>query len=140
MLDRRALVVDPETSARLGRIRQRDTAAEVVVRQIVHRLGFRYRIRNRDLPGSPDLANRSQRWAIFVHGCFWHGHPGCPKATIPKRNRDFWAAKFRDNRKRDLRALRRLRKLGLTPVVVWECESEKADRLGRRLRVLLGGL
>jgi DNA mismatch endonuclease (patch repair protein) len=132
-LDRCKLAVDSETSARLGRIRQRDTGAEVATRRIVHSLGHRYRIRNRDLPGSPDLANRSKRWAIFVHGCFWHAHRGCLRATVPKRNREFWVEKFETNRKRDAGVLRALNRLGYVVAVVWECEIQRPDRLGRRL-------
>ena len=133
-----SLVVDAATSARLGRIRQKDTAAEQAVRRMLHRLGLRFRIRNRDLPGAPDVANRSGRWAIFVHGCFWHSHAGCKRATVPRRNREFWLAKFSANRARDARALRELRRLGYRAVVVWECEAEKrADRLVRRLARLL---
>src|SRR5690606_627587 len=98
------LVTDPETSARLGRIRQRDTSAELAVRRIVHSLGHRYRVSNRDLPGSPGLANRSRRWAIFVHGCFWHRHSRCSRATLPKRDRRFWVAKFAANAARDRRS------------------------------------
>jgi DNA mismatch endonuclease (patch repair protein) len=118
---------------RLGRIRQRDTAPEQIVRRLLHGLGLRFRIRNRDLPGAPDVANRAHRWAIFVHGCFWHAHPGCPRATVPKRNRDFWAAKFAANGARDARALRDLRTLAYQAIVVWECELGDVTSLERRL-------
>ena len=116
------LEVDAKTSARLGRIPQRDTSVEVLVRKLLHADGIRYRIHNRDLPGSPDVANRSQRWAIFVHGCFWHHHEGCPRATIPKRNRKFWLKKFDANRNRDRTAVDQLRGLGFRCFVVWECQ------------------
>lgn len=116
------LVTDKETSARLARIPQRDTGPELVVRQIVHSLGHRYRVRNRDLPGSPDLANRRRQWAIFVHGCFWHAHVGCPRATIPKRNREFWKAKLAGNRTRDERVVEVLERDGWKVATVWECE------------------
>src|SRR5213594_720187 len=106
------LLVDPETSARLARIRQKDTAAEQAVRRVLHELGLRFRVRNRDLPGAPDAANRARRWAVFVHGCFWHAHAGCYRATVPKRNREFWVAKFADNRARDRRVTRELRRRG----------------------------
>lgn len=131
------LAVDPQTSARLGRVRQKDTSAEITVRRIVHQLGFRFRIRNRDLSGSPDLANRVKRWAIFVHGCFWHAHHGCYRATVPKRNHAFWVAKFRDNRRRDERVLQRLRGLGFVPTVVWECWLDDMPSLRRRLASFL---
>jgi|HubBroStandDraft_1064217.scaffolds.fasta_scaffold252327_2 DNA mismatch endonuclease (patch repair protein) len=128
------LVVDAETSLRMGRIRQKDTSAELTVRRIVHRLGARYRVRNRDLPGSPDLANRSRRWAIFVHGCYWHAHPRCKRATVPKRNRAFWLAKFDANRLRDHRAIDALERLGYSVLVVWQCELEQPARVAARLR------
>ena len=95
---------------------------ERAVRQIVHALGHRFRVRNRDLPGSLDLANRTRRWAIFVHGCFWHAHVGCPHAAIPKRNREFWAAKLAGNRARDQRAVAALKRDGWRVAAVWECE------------------
>lgn len=127
------LLVDPETSARLARIRQKDTAAEQAVRRVLHELGLRYRIHNRDLPGAPDAANRARQWAVFVHGCFWHSHAGCYRASVPKRNRDFWIAKFTDNRARDARVARALRRRGYRAVVVWECELDDVPRLARRL-------
>src|SRR5262249_13526924 len=124
-LTRFTLEVDPETSARLGRIRQHGTEPELVLREILRGLGVHYRTRNRRLPGSPDLANVSRRWAIFVHGCYWHHHKGCSRATVPKRNRAFWEAKFRQNRQRDARAIRQLRARGLRVLVFWECDLAK---------------
>lgn len=112
------LIKDEATSRRLGRIRQSGTTPEIVVRSMLRSLEASYRLRNRDLPGSPDIANRSRRWAVFVHGCFWHGHRGCPRATIPKRNRAFWRAKFAANRARDERVLRMLRDAGYRVEVV----------------------
>lgn len=131
---RDALVVDERTSQRLGRVRQSGTSAELAVRACVSALGVRYRLSNRDLPGSPDLANRSRHWAIFVHGCFWHSHTGCSKATVPKRNRDFWVEKFAANRRRDARVTKDLRAQDFSVLVVWECETEPASRLEARLR------
>lgn len=119
------LVLDPATSARLAAVRQRDTGPELRVRALLRVLGLRYRIRNRDLPGSPDIANRRHRWAIFVHGCFWHGHRGCRRATVPKRNAAFWTAKLDANRARDERALRALRRSRFKVVVVWACELDR---------------
>lgn len=131
---RYSLITDPETSARLARVRQHSTSAERKVRGAIHGLGIRYRIHNRDLPGSPDLANRARGWAVFVHGCFWHRHRGCPRATTPKRNRMFWEAKFEANRARDRKKARELRTLGFRVLTVWECESERPQYLERRLR------
>ena len=117
------LDVDRATSERLGRIRQKGTAAELAVRAVVASLGVRYRVTNGDLPGRPDIANRKRRWAIFVHGCFWHRHPGCYRTTTPKRNRAFWLAKFKANRQRDVRVIRELRAQGYAVLVIWECET-----------------
>jgi DNA mismatch endonuclease (patch repair protein) len=128
------LLVDPATSARLGRIRQKDTSAERAVRRVLHAFGLRFRVRNRDLPGAPDAANRVRRWAVFVHGCFWHAHRDCYRATVPKRNREFWLEKFAANRARDVRALRALRRQGYLTLVVWECELDDPGKLARRLR------
>lgn len=123
----RRLITDPETSARLGRIPQRDTEPELAVRRILYALGHRFRVKNRDLPGSPDIANRSRRWAVFVHGCFWHAHAGCPKATTPKRNREFWEAKLAANRARDERVVAELRAAGWRVETIWECELSRAE-------------
>jgi DNA mismatch endonuclease, patch repair protein len=119
---RRTLETDAETSGRMALMPQRDTKPELWVRSAVHAMGRRFRVENRDLPGSPDLANRNGRWAIFVHGCYWHAHPGCPRATVPKRNRDFWLAKFDANRARDARAEEELWHRGFRVLVLWECE------------------
>lgn len=135
-VSRPALLTDERTSRRLGKIRQSNTRAEQLVRRALFATGLRYRASNRDLPGSPDVANRSRNWAVFVHGCFWHGHAGCPRATVPKRNREFWVAKFTANRRRDARVRRQLRALGYTVFVVWECEALDANRLQRRARAI----
>jgi DNA mismatch endonuclease Vsr len=119
------IVTDPATSERMRRVRRHDTAPELLVQRCLRTSGHRYRKRNRDLPGSPDLANRSKRWAIFVHGCFWHGHQGCKRATIPKSNTDFWTKKIADNRARDARNEHDLRALGFKVLVLWECEAEQ---------------
>ena len=126
-------ITDAETSSRMGRIRQRGTEPELLVRQACRSLGMRYRTSNQDLPGSPDLANRSQRWAIFVHGCFWHQHSGCSKATTPKRNAEFWSAKFQRNVERDREARAALRRLGFRVLTLWQCEAESPGVLARRL-------
>lgn len=139
MRGRLGLKVDRETSARLGRIRQHGTAPELAVRGIARVVGLAYRTRNRDLPGSPDLANRTRRWAVFVHGCYWHSHMGCYRATVPKRNRGFWKAKFQTNRERDRKAVADLRRLGYRVVTIWECELEKPALIRRRMERLVTG-
>lgn len=132
---RLGLVVDEATSARMARIRQKHTAPEIAVRRALTRLGLRYRVNNRDLPGSPDIANRAQRWAIFVHGCYWHRHRSCVRTTTPTRNREFWVAKFDANVARDRRSMRALRAKGYRVAVIWECETETStERLDAILR------
>jgi DNA mismatch endonuclease, patch repair protein len=131
---RRALIVDAKTSARLGRVRQKGTSPELAVRRALASLGHRYRVTNRDLPGSPDLANRTRKWVVFVHGCFWHSHVRCARATIPKRNVKFWRDKFTANRLRDRRAKRLLERAGYRTVVIWECQTEDSPSLLTRLR------
>jgi DNA mismatch endonuclease (patch repair protein) len=112
----------------MSRVRQRDTSLEIIVRRWVTALGARFRTKNRDLPGSPDLANRRKGWAIYVHGCFWHGHPGCRAAKLPTSNRGFWAVKIQDNRRRDARKLRQLRVLGYRVLVIWGCRIKGTQR------------
>src|SRR5262245_31208823 len=114
-------------------IRQKNTAAELAVRRELAELGQRYRVINRDLPGSPDIANRSRQWAIFVHGCFWHRHTGCKRTTIPTRNREFWEQKFVANVARDRRAVSALRRRSYKVLVVWECQARDQAQLRTRL-------
>lgn len=127
------LETDAETSARMAGIRRSGTRPEQIVRQLLSGLGLRYRLANEDLPGSPDLANRSARWAVFVHGCYWHRHD-CKAATTPKRNRDFWEAKFARNVARDARAEAELDAKGYDVLTVWECET-KGDASQAREKV-----
>jgi DNA mismatch endonuclease, patch repair protein len=120
------LEVDDVTSARMARVRQKATRPELVVRRALRALGQRYRLTNRDLDGSPDLANRRARWVIFVHGCFWHRH-GCKATTTPTRNRAFWEAKFARNWARDQRSVAALEARGYLVIVVWECQTKRGE-------------
>lgn len=106
-------------------VRQKSTKIELTVGAILRELGIHYRKNVKRLPGSPDFANQSARWAIFVNGCFWHHHTNCNKATIPKSNYEFWKQKFRDNRSRDARAIQKLRGNGYRVVLIWECERKR---------------
>ncbi|MCE1237801.1 MAG: very short patch repair endonuclease [Hyphomicrobiales bacterium] len=130
----RPLPQSPERSRLLGRVRQTRTAPEEAVAKALRALGLAYRRNVRSLPGSPDFANATRRFAIFVNGCFWHAHTGCRRATTPKNNRAFWVAKFAANRARDAAAIRALRARGFRVMVIWECEAANAEaRLARRL-------
>jgi len=117
----------------MGLVRSKNTKPEMAVRRLVHALGYRYRLHGSSLPGRPDLVFASRRKVIFVHGCFWHRHTGCAKATTPKANAAFWIAKFRANRKRDRLNERRLVSAGWDVVTVWECELKEQAKLQRRL-------
>jgi DNA mismatch endonuclease Vsr len=124
----KALQTDPATSARMSGIRQAGTSVELLVGAVLRDAGIAYRKNVRSLPGSPDFANKSRRWAIFVNGCYWHHHTACKRATIPKRNADFWIDKFSTNRARDARAIQKLRHDGYRVMIVWECEEKAIER------------
>lgn len=131
--------VDRETRSRvMSRIRGRDTKPEMAVRRLTHRMGYRFRLHRRDLAGSPDLVFPGRRKVIFVHGCYWHRHPGCRFAYSPKSNVDFWNEKFASNVARDTAALTQLQAEGWHPLVIWECESTDAEKLEVRLLAHLG--
>ncbi|MBX3372905.1 MAG: DNA mismatch endonuclease Vsr [Phycisphaeraceae bacterium] len=121
----------------MSRIRGRDTRPEKAVRSLLHRMGFRFRLHRRDLPGSPDIVLPRLRTVIFVHGCFWHRHPGCRFAYTPRTRKAFWNAKFAANRARDRRHARELRSLGWRVVTVWECRTHDQSRLASRLQAAL---
>ena len=124
----------PAALARMKRQKRANTKPELIVRRVVRALGAGYRVANKDLPGSPDLANRSRRWAIFVHGCYWHHHEGCSRATIPRANRDFWVQKFAANRARDARKRDELIERGYRVLTIWECET-KGEAVGLEDRI-----
>lgn len=131
------LSTDPKRRALMQRVRKARTPAEDEVAKICRDLGLSYRRNVRSLPGSPDLANKSRRWAIFVNGCFWHAHTGCKKATVPQRNNAFWTSKFEANRRRDAKKILELRTLGYHVLLMWECETTDASILRKRLAVLI---
>ena len=128
----------------MSRVAQGKTPCERIVAEIVRGIGQRYRLNNRLLPGSPDLSNQSKGWAVFVNGCFWHGHKNCPKtksvrsSRIPARHSRFWTKKIAGNRLRDARKCRELRKLNLRVAIIWECQLRNADKVRVRLERVLG--
>jgi DNA mismatch endonuclease (patch repair protein) len=128
---------DPRRSALMSRVRQKGTAVELKVGAALRECGAAYRVNVRGLPGSPDFANRTRRWAVFVHGCFWHHHTACKRATVPKSNEGFWRAKFVANRVRDANSIRELRRGGFRVAIVWECEADSPERLARKLSQVL---
>jgi DNA mismatch endonuclease (patch repair protein) len=121
----------------MAAIRSKDTKPEMTVRRLVNSLGHRYRLHLGNLPGRPDLAFICKRKVIFVHGCFWHRHHNCKRASTPKTRADFWELKFRENVARDRRARRELRKLGWSVMTVWQCDLKETARLLKRLSKFL---
>ena len=121
----------------MAKVRQRNTSAEIRVRQELRDLGIGYRLHAKDLPGTPDIVNRSRRWAIFVNGCFWHLHEGCKRGALPKRNRQQWIKKLEANKQRDWRSLSELLDLGYSVLVVWECETRDPVQLRTILSTFL---
>ncbi len=117
----------------MARVRQKDTRPEITVRRCLHALGYRFRLHRRDLPGTPDIVLPKRRKAIFVHGCFWHRHPGCPRASMPKTRIEYWETKFRRNVERDQQAVTALQAAGWEPMVIWECQTRDLARLRRLL-------
>jgi DNA mismatch endonuclease (patch repair protein) len=113
----------------MARIKGSNTRPEMMVRSIVHRMGFRFRIHRKDLPGRPDIVLPKHRKVIFVHGCFWHGHEGCPRSARPSSNQGFWDNKLSGNVERDKRNLFELEKLGWKTLVLWTCEVKDRQRL-----------
>lgn len=124
----------------MSRIRSVDMRPELAVRSMVHRLGYRFRLHRRDLPGRPDLTLPRHRTTIFVHGCFWHWHddPKCPLASLPKSNQEYWLPKLARTRQRDAEHLTKLEEQGWRTIVVWECELRQPDAVLSRLSELLG--
>ena len=122
----------------MRRVKGRDTGPELKVRRLLWSAGYRYRLHRKDLPGRPDIVLAGRRAAVFVHGCFWHGHD-CPRgARQPKANADYWTAKISRNFERDARVQAELAAGGWRPVVVWECELKDPPALAARLRATLG--
>jgi len=117
-----------ERSKRMSRIQGKNTAPELALRKVLHRLGLRYRLHRAGLPGSPDLVFPRYKAVVFVHGCFWHRHAGCTIATTPKSNTAFWLEKFEKNVARDTRVTAQLEEQGWRVFVVWECEVSSPGR------------
>lgn len=131
----------PELRSRIMRaVKGSDTAPELAVRSMVHRLGFRFRLHRKDLPGKPDLVFPGPRKVIFVHGCFWHGHDCARGARMPKANAEYWRGKIGRNVTRDAKHLAALKDAGWQTAIVWECELKDRGRLQRRLEGFLSAL
>ena len=127
-----------ERSHRMSLVRGKNTKPEMVVRSLVHRMGFRFRLHDKQLPGCPDLVFTSRGKVIFVHGCFWHRHNKCPNARMPKSRPEFWIPKLDGNKSRDRQIKQALTRLGWEYIVIWECEIKNLDRVSNRVRSFLG--
>jgi len=121
----------------MSRVKGRDTKPELLVRSLVHRMGFRFRIHRRDLPGKPDIVLPRHGKVIFVHGCFWHGHKRCSRSKRPTTREAFWNRKLDQNIERDERFRKRLRRVGWKVLIVWDCEIRKPEKLLRKLEGFL---
>ncbi len=121
----------------MSRIRGRGTKPEIIARRIAPRLGFRFRLHRKDLPGRPDIVFPRHRAVIMVHGCFWHRHPGCKHASTPKTRKSFWKNKLEDNVARDKRNETALRELGWRVIVIWECETKDREAVADRIESFL---
>lgn len=130
MADRISKAARSENMRRIG---SRDTGPEKFVRSLLHREGYRFRLHWKDLPGKPDIFLPKHRLAIFIHGCFWHGHPNCKRAKIPKTRVEFWRSKISKNRERDQRVLADLHLAGYRTLVFWGCELKDTDRILRNI-------
>jgi DNA mismatch endonuclease (patch repair protein) len=128
----------PEVRRRtMQAVKSKDTAPELLVRSLAHRMGYRFRLHRKDLPGKPDLVFPGRRKAIFVHGCFWHGHDCARGARVPKENRAYWLKKISRNRERDHASMAGLTDLGWKIKVIWECELKDEKPLRHELRQFL---
>ena len=117
----------------MSKVRSKNTKPEMKVRSLVHSLGYRYRLHAAEIPGKPDLVFRSRGKVLFIHGCFWHRHRGCPNNRTPKSRVDFWTKKLEGNKARDARIKRELTKMGWRYLVIWECQVKDADKLKRKI-------
>ncbi|TKB46011.1 DNA mismatch endonuclease Vsr [Ferrimonas sediminicola] len=124
----------------MSKVKSKDTSPEIVLRRVLHRLGLRFRLHRKDLPGHPDIVLPRYKAVVMVHGCFWHHHSGCKNATVPDTNTEFWMEKFARNVERDARVENELKELGWRVFVVWECElntTSTARETGERLAGLI---
>ena len=130
--------VAPAVRRRMSRIRKRDSKPEITVRRLAHRLGYRFRLNRKSLPGTPDLVFPGRKKIIFVHGCFWHQHHDCPHANVPSTRPEYWLPKLARTKQRDVEAAEALQGLGWEVLILWECELQNLSQLEFRIRSFLG--
>jgi len=117
----------------MSRVRGKNTAPELLVRSLLHDMGFRFRLHRKDLPGSPDIILPKYKTVIFVHGCYWHRHPGCKFSSTPHTNRDFWIKKFSETVRRDRENSIKLEESGWNVLVIWQCETKNTEKISGKL-------
>ena len=131
--------ISPEQrSQNMAQVKSKNTKPEMLVRSLLHRMGYRFRLHIKTLPGHPDVVLPRYKAVIFVHGCFWHGHEGCKRATMPATRTEFWRKKIDGNQSRDRRNLNALEELGYRCLVIWQCEMKDIEVLKMRLSEFLG--
>ncbi|WP_303172099.1 very short patch repair endonuclease [uncultured Desulfovibrio sp.] len=131
--------ISPEQrSQNMAQVKSKNTKPEMLVRSLLHRMGYRFRLHIKTLPGHPDVVLPRYKAVIFVHGCFWHGHEGCKRATMPATRTEFWRKKIDGNQSRDRRNLTALEELGYRCLVIWQCEMKDIEALKMRLSEFLG--
>jgi len=123
----------------MSRIRSKDTKPEIIVRSLLHKMGYRFRLYRKDLPGKPDIVLPKYKIVIFVHGCFWHRHKGCKRCTTPTTNQKYWLPKLEHNIAKDKENRKKLKSLGWQSIIVWECEVKNKVKIAEKLHRLIQG-
>ncbi|MBW2662975.1 MAG: DNA mismatch endonuclease Vsr [Deltaproteobacteria bacterium] len=134
------IISEERRSWNMSRIRGKDTKPEIIVRSMLHRMGYRFRLHRKDLPGKPDIVLPKYNTVIFVHGCFWHRHKRCKFAYTPKSRVKFWKDKFAETVKRDKQHLKQLKEKGWEVFIVWECETKDMDKLKKIINKITQGI
>jgi len=129
-----------ERSKNMSAVRSKNTSPEIKVRKELHRRGLRFRLHKKQLPGNPDITLSKFKLVIFVHGCFWHQHQGCKRATVPATNQEFWQRKFLANKNRDELVQQMLKDAGWNVAIVWECETKSPEKLYTKLDQIFSSL
>lgn len=134
MIDR---VSPKKRSWMMGRVKNKNTAPEIKLRKLIFSMGFRYRLHCKDLPGRPDIVFLGRKKVIFVHGCFWHGHPNCKASKLPETRKEFWNTKINSNQERDRKNIKDLENLGWKVLVIWQCELNDILNITQKIRSFL---
>ena len=122
-------LTNEQRSWNMSRIRSKDTKPEIIVRSLLHRMGYRFRLHNSKLPGTPDIVLKKYKTVVFVNGCYWHRHKGCKRCTTPSENQDYWLPKFERRVQKDKEDRKELTKRGWKVIVIWECETKSQEKI-----------